>query len=35
VAKYGYTRDEFLRMTIAHIRPPGDVLALLANVSAP
>lgn len=35
VAKYGYTRDEFLQMTIADIRPPEDVPALLANVSAP
>jgi two-component system cell cycle sensor histidine kinase/response regulator CckA len=30
VASYGYTRDEFLRMTIKDVRPPEDVPALLA-----
>ncbi len=35
VAKYGYSRDEFLQMTIADIRPPEDVPALLANVGEP
>ena len=34
VAKYGYSRDEFLAMTIADIRPPEDVAALTANVAA-
>ncbi|NJD27913.1 MAG: PAS domain S-box protein [Chloroflexi bacterium] len=33
VLKYGYSRDEFLRMRIADIRPPDDVPALLANVA--
>ena len=32
VAKYGYSRDEFLQMRLADIRPPEDVPALLANV---
>ena len=30
---YGYSREEFLDMTIKDIRPPGDVPDLLANVS--
>ena len=34
VRKYGYSRDEFLRMTIKDIRPPEDVPRLLANVAA-
>jgi len=33
VARYGYTRDEFLAMTLADIRPPEDVPALLADVA--
>jgi PAS domain S-box-containing protein len=33
VAAYGFTRDEFLGMTIADIRPPEDVPALVANVA--
>lgn len=33
VARYGYSRQEFLGMTIADIRPPEDVRALLANVA--
>lgn len=33
VARYGYTRDEFLGMTIAEIRPPEDVPALRENVA--
>jgi diguanylate cyclase (GGDEF)-like protein/PAS domain S-box-containing protein len=33
VHKYGYSREEFLRMTIADIRPPEDVLRLLDNVA--
>lgn len=34
VRRYGYTRDEFLAMTIRDIRPPEDVPALLENVAA-
>ncbi|HEV7684382.1 MAG TPA: response regulator [Pyrinomonadaceae bacterium] len=33
VLRYGYSRDEFLSMTIKDIRPPEDVPALLASVS--
>lgn len=33
VRRYGYTREEFLGMTIADIRPREDVKALLENVS--
>lgn len=33
VAQYGYSRDEFLSMTIADIRPPEDVPRLLENVA--
>jgi PAS domain S-box-containing protein len=33
VARYGYTRAEFLGMTIKDIRPPEDVPALLKNVA--
>lgn len=33
VEHYGYTRDEFLSMTIRNIRPAEDVLPLLDNVS--
>ncbi len=32
VAHYGYTRNEFLRMTIKDIRPPEDVPALMADL---
>ncbi|MCC5868741.1 MAG: PAS domain S-box protein, partial [Gammaproteobacteria bacterium] len=32
--KYGYSRDEFLAMTIADLRPPEDVPDLLRNVAA-
>ncbi len=32
VAQYGYSRDEFLAMRIAEIRPPEDVARLLADV---
>ncbi len=32
-ARYGYTRDEFLAMTLADIRPPEDVAALRADVA--
>lgn len=34
VQKYGYTRDEFLAMTIADIRPKEDRAALEKNVAA-
>lgn len=34
VRKYGYSRDEFLRMTIADIRPSEDVGRLMENVEA-
>jgi PAS domain S-box-containing protein len=34
VARYGYTRAEFLAMTIKDIRPPEDVSKLLAHDSA-
>lgn len=33
VRHYGYSREEFLSMTIKDIRPPEDVPALLENVS--
>ena len=33
VAKYGYSRAEFMAMTIADIRPPEDVPRLLENVA--
>jgi two-component system, cell cycle sensor histidine kinase and response regulator CckA len=33
IAKYGYSRDEFLSMRITDIRPPDDVPELLANVA--
>jgi PAS domain S-box-containing protein len=32
---YGYTREEFLAMTIADLRPEADVAALLENVGHP
>lgn len=31
--KYGYTQDEFLRMTIKDIRPPEDIPRLMENVN--
>jgi two-component system cell cycle sensor histidine kinase/response regulator CckA len=34
ILHYGYSRDEFLAMTLTDIRPPEDVLAFLAGVSA-
>ncbi|MCK7494347.1 MAG: PAS domain-containing protein [Comamonadaceae bacterium] len=34
VAHYGYSRDEFLSLTIRDIRPPADIPRLLANVAA-
>ncbi len=33
IRRYGYSREEFLSMTIKDIRPVEDVSALLANVS--
>jgi PAS domain S-box-containing protein len=33
VSKYGYSRDEFLAMTVKDIRPPEDVPALLEAVN--
>ncbi|MFO0930510.1 MAG: PAS domain S-box protein [Gemmataceae bacterium] len=35
VAQYGYSRDEFLGMTIRDIRPPEELPALLDNLAAP
>jgi PAS domain S-box-containing protein len=32
VRQYGFTRDEFLAMTIREIRPPSELPALLANL---
>jgi len=34
VRKYGYSRDEFLAMTLKDIRPPEDIPALLETVRA-
>ena len=31
--RYGYSRDEFLRMTLKDIRPPEDVPALLDRIA--
>lgn len=33
IEHYGYSRDEFLNMTVADIRPPQDVPKLLENIS--
>ena len=33
VKHYGYTRDEFLNMTVADIRPPQELPRLLENIS--
>jgi PAS domain S-box-containing protein len=33
VARYGYSRDEFLGMRLTDIRPPEDIPSLLANVA--
>jgi PAS domain S-box-containing protein len=35
VKHYGYSREEFLSMTLRDIRPPEDVAALLADVAKP
>ncbi|GAB4464175.1 MAG: hypothetical protein OHK0037_17810 [Elainellaceae cyanobacterium] len=34
VQKYGYSRDEFLRMTIAEIRPPEEIPRLLEMMAS-
>jgi len=34
IKHYGYTREEFLRMTILDVRPAADVPAVLANISS-
>lgn len=33
IHRYGYSRDEFIGMTIKDIRPPEDIQVLLENVS--
>ncbi|MEG4801124.1 PAS domain S-box protein [Microcoleus sp. ARI1-B5] len=33
IEHYGYTRDEFLNMTVADIRPPQELPKLLENIS--
>lgn len=33
VKHYGYSRDEFLKMTIKDIRPPEDIPLLLNDVA--
>ncbi|MEG4501610.1 CHASE4 domain-containing protein [Microcoleus sp. F10-C6] len=33
IQHYGYTRDEFLNMTVADIRPPQELPRLLTNIS--
>jgi PAS domain S-box-containing protein len=35
IAHYGYSRDEFLRMTIFDIRPPEDIARLREHLSQP
>ena len=35
IAKYGYARQEFLKMTIVDIRPPEDVDRLMKNLARP
>jgi PAS domain S-box-containing protein len=35
IERYGYTRDEFLAMTIKDIRPPEDVDRLKKDVASP
>jgi PAS domain S-box-containing protein len=34
IQHYGYSREEFLRMTLSDIRPPNDVPALLENIKS-
>jgi two-component system, cell cycle sensor histidine kinase and response regulator CckA len=33
IRHYGYSRDEFLQMTLADLRPPEDVPALMAGIA--
>ncbi|MEG4303626.1 CHASE4 domain-containing protein [Microcoleus sp. D3_18a_C4] len=33
IQHYGYTRDEFLKMTVADIRPPQEMPRLIENIS--
>src|SRR5213593_3024748 len=33
VARYGFSRDEFLRMTILEIRPPAEEQVVLENIA--
>jgi PAS domain S-box-containing protein len=35
ITKYGYSRQEFLNMTIVNIRPPEDVERLMSNLAQP
>jgi PAS domain S-box-containing protein len=35
VRNYGYSREEFLEMTVADVHPPGDLPALLEDLAAP
>jgi PAS domain S-box-containing protein len=35
IERYGYSRDEFLQLTILDIRPPGDVPKLLRSAIHP
>ena len=35
ITKYGYSRPEFLNMTIVNIRPPEDVERLMSNLAQP
>lgn len=35
IAKYGYSREEFLQMTIRDIRPPEDIPALMDDMAHP
>lgn len=35
ISKYGFTREEFLRMTIREIRPPEEIPILEQNIPAP
>ena len=34
IARYGYSREEFLQMRLSDIRPPEEVPRLLANITA-
>lgn len=35
IKKYGYSREEFLEMTILEVRPPSDVPQLLRSAAHP